>query len=41
MCRPTKVAIFGDMGVYSWNNMANMQKDVEEVCSEVHVTARV
>merc|ERR1740117_194350 len=28
--RPTKVAIFGDMGVYSWNNMANMQKDVEE-----------
>eukprot|EP00040_Diaphanoeca_grandis_P044266 m.11825 g.11825 ORF g.11825 m.11825 type:complete len:626 (-) comp9000_c0_seq1:97-1974(-) len=25
---PTRVAIFGDMGIYSWNNMINMQQDV-------------
>jgi hypothetical protein len=24
------VAIFGDMGVYSWNNMANLKQDVED-----------
>ena len=26
--KPTKFAIFGDMGVYTWNNMANLQRDV-------------
>lgn len=26
----TNVAIFGDMGVYSWNNMANMQQDNDD-----------
>eukprot|EP00035_Acanthoeca_spectabilis_P007327 m.135406 g.135406 ORF g.135406 m.135406 type:complete len:601 (-) comp13903_c0_seq3:1214-3016(-) len=24
---PTKIAIFGDMGAYSWNNMANLKQD--------------
>jgi len=24
------VNIFGDMGVYSWNNMANMAKDLQD-----------
>jgi hypothetical protein len=24
---PTKVGIFGDMGVYSWNNMNNLKED--------------
>ena len=27
--QPTKVAIFGDMGVYSWNNMGNMLADTK------------
>eukprot|EP00036_Acanthoecidae_sp_10tr_P015395 CAMPEP_0206286198 /NCGR_PEP_ID=MMETSP0106_2-20121207/480_1 /ASSEMBLY_ACC=CAM_ASM_000206 /TAXON_ID=81532 /ORGANISM="Acanthoeca-like sp., Strain 10tr" /LENGTH=610 /DNA_ID=CAMNT_0053716719 /DNA_START=44 /DNA_END=1873 /DNA_ORIENTATION=- len=26
----TKIAIFGDMGAYSWNNMANLQHDCVE-----------
>ena len=33
------MAIFGDMGVYSWNNMANLAADVtaEEIDMVVHM----
>ena len=27
---PTKFAIFGDMGVYAYNNMGNLERDVDE-----------
>jgi len=35
----TSVAIFGDMGIYSWNNMINMKKDAEngDIDAVVHM----
>ena len=27
--KPTKINIYGDMGVYTWNNMANLQQDCD------------
>lgn len=37
--KETRVAIFGDMGVYTWNNMANMAADVadQEIDMVVHI----
>eukprot|EP00658_Telonema_sp_P-2_P032994 TRINITY_DN2430_c0_g1_i1.p1 TRINITY_DN2430_c0_g1~~TRINITY_DN2430_c0_g1_i1.p1 ORF type:complete len:654 (+),score=156.53 TRINITY_DN2430_c0_g1_i1:294-2255(+) len=34
---PTKIAIYGDMGVYSWNNMANLRSDMLAETSDLIV----